>query len=278
MPDSLAGRTAIVTGGFQGIGRAVAEALAADGARVTVCDVRHEVEDAASELRHGGLPIQGVVADVSDASDVRHLVDMAGPVDVVVNNAGIVRRTVPTDEWEKSITDFDDVIGTNLRGPFLVGRAVIPGMIARGGGDIVNVATDHIHTCGWPNPVDHTDAPDCPWHGDRRPPGGGPSMDLYDASKWGLHGLTQSWAVALHPRGIRVNSLCVGATDTAMLRSFLHAPPGAALVASWLRPAQVADVVLQLLHEAYPGRSGDSIGVWAGHPPKLPPPGPLAIT
>ena len=190
---TLTGRRALVTGGAQGIGRAIADALIDAGARVTVCDVRAEPGD--------------ITADVSNPDDVRRLVDESGPFDVLINNAGIVRRTHPTDDWEKAITDFDEIIGTNLRGAFLVGRAVIPGMVASGGGDIVNVATDHIHTCGWPTPVDHVHAAGCPYRDNPRPPGGGASMDLYDASKWGLTGLTQAWATALRGHGIRVNSL-----------------------------------------------------------------------
>jgi NAD(P)-dependent dehydrogenase (short-subunit alcohol dehydrogenase family) len=249
--DDLTTRTAIVTGGARGIGRAIADALIVAGARVTVCDLQAEPGD--------------VTADVSSPSDVRRLVDMAGPVDILINNAGIVRRTPPTDPWDKAVTDFDDIIGTNLRGAFLLGRAVIPGMVARGIGDIVNVATDHIHTCGWPTPVDHADAPGCPFRDAPRPPGGGPSMDLYDASKWGLTGLTQAWAAALGPHGIRVNSLCVGATDTAMLRSFLPDEPDPAVVDSWLRPAEVAGIVLDLLGEGSTGRTGQNLGVWPGH-------------
>ncbi len=91
-------------------------------------------------------------------------------------------------------------------------------------------------------------------------------MDLYDASKWGLIGLTQAWSAALCRQRIRVNTLCVGATDTPMLRSFLPGEPDPALVDSWLRPAEVAGVVLDLLCEGPTGRSGRTIGVWPGHP------------
>jgi NAD(P)-dependent dehydrogenase (short-subunit alcohol dehydrogenase family) len=267
---ALAERSAIVTGGFHGIGRAITEALASNGARVTMCDIRPEIVQLARDLRDQGLNVAGIVADVSCPPDVRRLIEDAAPVDIIINNAGIVRRTLPTDEWDKAVADFDAVIGTNLRGSFLIGRAAIPGMVARGRGDIVNIATDHIHGCGWPDPVDHADAIACPWHGSRRPPGGGASMDLYDASKWGLNGLTQAWAAALRPDGIRVNSVCVGATDTPMLRSFLHGDPEPSQVAAWLRPEQVADVVLQLLAEGSAGRSGDNVGVWPGHPLVLP--------
>ena len=77
------------------------------------------------------------------------------------------------------------------------------------------------------------------------------------------HGLTQAWATALRGHGIRVNSLCVGATDTPMLRSFLPQEPDQDMIDSWLRPAEVAGVVLDLLRQ---GPTGQNIGVWPGHP------------
>ena len=273
----LIGRAAIVSGSARGIGLAITEALAGAGVNVTACDIRPEINDIGSELRARGLPVQTVVADVSSASEVRRMVDDVGPVDILINNAGAVEPTRPTDPWEKSVADFDVVVGANLRSAYLLGRAVIPGMVDRGGGDIVNVATDHIHNCGWPSPADHADAAGCPWRDRPRPPGGGPAFDLYDAAKWGLNGLTQSWASALRPYGVRVNNLCPGATDTEMLRSFLPAPPAPAVVASWFQPAQIAAVVLLLLAEGPRGRSGDNVGVWVGHPAVLPPTGPTAL-
>ena len=101
-------------------------------------------------------------------------------------------------------------------------------------------------------------------------------MDAYDASKWGVVGLTLAWAAALRPAGVRVNCLCVGATDTPMLRGFLPDEPDAELVATWLRPADVAGAVRELLAEASHGRTGDCIGLWPGHPTGLPPPGRFA--
>src|SRR5438067_1499154 len=200
--SALIGRTAIVSGGARGIGLAITEALAIAGADVTACDVSADINDVGSDLRARGLAVQTVLADVSLPADVRRLVDHTGAVDVLVNNAGVVKASRPTDPWETAVADFDAVIGPNLRGAYLLGRAVIPGMVERRRGDIVNVATDHIHNCGWPVPADHTDAPDCQWRDRPRSPGGGPSFDLYDAAKWGLNGLTQSWANALGPYGV----------------------------------------------------------------------------
>ena len=152
------------------------------------------------------------------------------------------RLTDPSDAWDKALEDFDYVVGTNLKGVFLCGRAVAPLMVARGEGHIVNIATDHIYTCGWPEPVDHTEAQACPWRHERRRPGW-VGLDVYDASKWALNGLTQAWAKSLRQHGIRVNNLCMGATDSHMQRSFLgfdNEEPPAELLAKWMDPARVS--------------------------------------
>ena len=222
----LQGRRALVTGAAQGLGHAFAEALAEAGAAVAVCDVDPAVAavDAASFA---------AVADVSDPAAVRTFVDDVverfGGIDIVVNNAGIVRQTFPvTDSWEKSIDDYDAVTAANFRGAYLVGRAAIPYLVERGG-DIINVTTDHVHTCGYPEAIDHSDAPNCRWAGTRRPPLGNPTFDIYDASKWALNGLTNVWSRALAEHRVRVNSFGMGATDTPMIRTHLErkglAPP-----------------------------------------------------
>lgn len=121
------------------------------------------------------------------------------------------------------------------------------GHVATGGGHVVNVSTDHVHRA----PGVRT--------------GGGASMDLYDASKWAIRGLTEAWAVALHPHGIRVNELCMGATDGPMLREFVGDHAGADTMAAWLRPEDVARVLVELLSEGPDGRTGTQIGMWVGH-------------
>jgi NAD(P)-dependent dehydrogenase (short-subunit alcohol dehydrogenase family) len=266
----LDGRVAIVTGAAVGIGNAIARAFAAAGARLALCDVREEVRDLARELGAGAV---AEIADVSQPADVQRVVEAAlrafGRIDVLVNNAGVWGASLPGDSLEKTLRDYDALVGTNLKGSFLFGRAVIPHLVAQGSGDIVNVCTDHVQTCGSPFELTHDDAPGCPFAGQPpRPTGGGPAMDLYDASKWGQLGLTLAWARALAPHGIRVNALCMGATDSFMLRSFhKHAPPPEE-VARWMKPADLARLTLELLRD---GRSGETIGVAVGHPVALPP-------
>ena len=238
----LTGQVAVVSGAVGGLGAAWCGALRRAGATVVGFDIRPGCE---------------AIADASDPDQVQALVDRVvdeyGGIDISVANAGRFSLTSPLDPWAKALTDFDEQVGTNLKGVFLLGRAVAPAMVARGGGHIVNVSTDHV----------------------LRPPGvptgGGPAMDVYDASKWAIRGLTESWAAALRPHGVRVNELCMGATDTDMLRGFLGDRATPDVVATWMRADDLAEVLIALLLEGPEGRTGEQIGLWVGHPLRLPP-------
>ena len=239
---TLAGQIAVVSGAARGLGAAWCRALRGAGATVVGFDVR---------------PGTDVIADASDPNDVQRFVDDVvaahGRIDISVANAGVIRPTSPLDPWDQAIADFDFHVGTNLRGVFLLGRAVAPVMAANAGGHIVNVSTDHGRR-----------APGVPT-------GGGPRMDVYDASKWGIRGLTESWALALGPHGIRVNELCMGATDGELLREFLGQRATPDVIATWMKPDDVAAVLVELLLEGPSGRTGTRIGLWVGHPVQLPP-------
>jgi NAD(P)-dependent dehydrogenase (short-subunit alcohol dehydrogenase family) len=241
----LEGQVAIVTGAAGGLGREFVEALRAEGAEVVGCDL---------EERIGDLGEGGIAADVSRAKDVRRVVDTTARrharIDILVNNAGIVRPTRAGDEWQQGIEDYDAVMGVNLRGAFLFGRAVAPIMQAQGSGHIVNISTDHVY----PTPSE--------------PVWGHGGLDLYNASKWALNGLTLDWATTLRKRGIRVNGLCMGATDTPMLRSFAGEVPDD-VVATWMQPAEVAEILVALLAEGPDGRSGHNLGLWIDRPRSL---------
>ena len=245
---------AIVTGAAQGIGRGIAERLSSDGDEVVITDRRPSIIDVAVEIG-----ATGHVGDVADADHVRFVVDTTvaahGTIDVLVNNAGEVAPTGPNDPWEQAAADFDRYFGSNTKGAFLFGRAVAPIMIEAGGGNIVNVSTDHVKPC-----------PDC----DRHHGHGG--MDLYNASKWALNGLTFDWAKSLAKHHIRVNNICMGATDTEMLRGFLGRDPDPEYLATWMTPAQIAQIIVELIDEGPDGRTADSIGLYAGYPCVMPAP------
>lgn len=224
-----------------------------------------------------------VVGDVTDDDVVTRLVSDTigrfGRIDLLVNNAGRVRYTPVTTSPADAIESFDDLWRVNTRAAYVLGRLVIPHMVERRQGHIVNVSTDHVHTCGFPDALDHADAIDCPWHAAPRRPFGGPSFDAYDASKWALNGLTQVWSAALRRHGVRVNNLCLGATDTAMVRQAVRdlagREPSTAEIASWMSPHDVAELVRELHDEGPSGRSGDNVGVWIGHPLRLGPAHPV---
>jgi 3-oxoacyl-[acyl-carrier protein] reductase len=264
--SALAGRRAIVSGAAQGLGRAFVEALADVGSAVAACDVDPEVErlDAAR---------WSAVADVSDPAAVRAFVDQAaehlGGIDIVVNNAGVVRQTSPADDdFNKAVEDYDAVVGVNLRGTYLLGRAAIPHLI-RDGGDLVNITTDHVHTCGYPEAIDHAEAAGCRWAETRRPAVGNATFDVYDASKWGVKGLTSVWALALAEHGVRVNSFGMGATETPMILAHLERK-GVPRPSNLMSAGQVAQVLVDLIAEGPAGRSGDSVQLWPDHPCVLP--------
>jgi NAD(P)-dependent dehydrogenase (short-subunit alcohol dehydrogenase family) len=275
------GKVAIVTGAAVGLGNAFARALAAEGAALGLCDIRPDLSSLAGDLP---VPVLARNADVRKADDISRFVEAVlerfGCIDILVNNAGTWAASLADDPIEKSVQDYRNLVGTNLRGVFLFGRAVMPAMIAQGGGEIVNISTDHVQTCGTPFQLAHDDAPDCPWAGEPpRPTGGGDAMDIYDASKWGINGLTLAWSQALAEYGVRVNALCMGATDTNMLRSFFNFEPPPEEVARWMKPADIAHVLIDLLREGPDGRTGENIGIAVGHPVVLPPsrPSPYVI-
>ena len=182
---SLEGRTALVTGGSRGIGKAIAAALANAGATVVLGyrSGAEEAESVASEI--GGRAVQ---ADVSQPEDAQRLVEEAGDVDILVNNAGITRdgllARMPDEDWRV-------VLDTNLGGTFNTCRAVSRGMMRRRGGSIVNVSSIvGLH--------------------------GNPGQTNYSASKAGIIGFTKALARELGSRGVRANVVAPGYISTRL--------------------------------------------------------------
>uniref|UniRef100_UPI003B5249CF SDR family NAD(P)-dependent oxidoreductase n=1 Tax=Roseovarius indicus TaxID=540747 RepID=UPI003B5249CF len=177
----LEGKRALVTGGRQGIGRAIVEAFLREGAEVVTCGRGGDPGD----LPEGCGWVQ---ADVSDPAQAAELVEACGALDVLVNNAGVqVEKTVV----DSTDADWDLVIGANCRGVFNLCRAAIP--VMREGGSIINIGSISGHQAD-------------------------PSMALYNASKAFVHGLTRSIAVDHGPK-IRCNAICPGWINTGMLEA-----------------------------------------------------------
>jgi NAD(P)-dependent dehydrogenase (short-subunit alcohol dehydrogenase family) len=252
--DVLTGKVAVVTGAAQGLGLAFTRRLGEAGASVVAIDEQVAVASSGAAL--------SLMGDVGEVADVRRMVDAAiaalGGVDILVNNAGRWKPTPVDAPAEQALADFQHLFAANTRGPFLMQRAVVGSMIERGGGDIVNIGTYYVLP---PRPAGYQGT-------------NPPTTDVYGASKWALNGFTQAWALALRKRGIRVNALAMGATDTPMLRALYASrgeEPPPEVVATWMTPDQQADLLLALLAEGPDGRSGETIGSWVGEPVVLPP-------
>jgi NAD(P)-dependent dehydrogenase (short-subunit alcohol dehydrogenase family) len=178
------GKCAVLTGGASGLGFAAASIFAREGARVAICDVDRAAIDAATKALGDGS--YGVVADVRDDAAVRRAVAEIerefGRIDVLFNNAGVAGFGA-VDETEQA--EWERVVGVNLTGTYLMSRAVVPGMLARKSGSIVNVGSVAALV-------------------------GVPKMAAYCAAKGAIVSLTRQMAVEYSGRGVRVNCVCPG--------------------------------------------------------------------
>lgn len=209
----------IITGASHGIGEAVARCLAAMGGRVVLAARnRARLEEMAHEWSAEGLDVTARPTDMRRPEEVEGLiagtVAAHGRVDVLVNNAGIGAFGTPLHELAPE--DWQAVMETNLRGPYLALRAVAPHMIRRQSGHIINISSLAAH-----NPV--------------------PKGAAYAASKWGLKGMTISAAEELRAYGIRVSLVCPGSVDTDLV------PDRGRNRAVMLQPDDVAHVVAMLV-------------------------------
>lgn len=267
-------RSALVTGAARGLGLGIATALVRSEISVTMCDIDPSVAEEASGLGPLASSIIGDVADIEViVLSARQAREHGGPVDLLINNVGNNPHTeidAPVDELAAA---FDVAVAANLRAPVLLARAVLPMMRENGRGHILNISTDHVHTCGWPDVVSHENAQLCPFKDEPRPPWGGwPWLFIYDMTKWGLNGLTNAWSRALRDERIQVNNFCLGTIDSPRVRSHYTADTLPSWADTWMPIEDIVPVIMQLLFES-PGRTGDNVGLWCGHPAQLPPPG-----
>ena len=140
---SLKGKVALVTGAAYGIGFAIAEAFAEAGARIAFnCRSQEHLDRALADYKAAGIDARGFICDVTDEEQVQAMVSRIeaelGTIDILVNNAGIIKRIPMT---EMSAEEFRQVVDIDLNAPFIVSKAVIPGMIAKGGGKIINICS-----------------------------------------------------------------------------------------------------------------------------------------
>ncbi len=197
MERRFEGKVIVITGAAGGIGRSTAERFAQEGAKVVAVDLEAAaLKDTTALVEAAGSECLAIPADVSRSADVQRYAaaarDRFGGVDFFFNNAGIEGWVGPTTQYPEDM--FDKVIAVNLKGVFLGIKYVVPLMLERGGGAIVNTAS----VAGL---------------------SGTPSIFAYGASKHAVVGMTKSAALEFGPRGIRTNAICPSPIETRMMRA-----------------------------------------------------------
>ncbi|HEX6728803.1 MAG TPA: SDR family NAD(P)-dependent oxidoreductase [Pyrinomonadaceae bacterium] len=254
----LENQTAIVTGAGRGIGKEIVLALAREGANVVLA-ARDEqaLLDVAQQVRNMDRRAHVVKTDVSNEDQVNAMVDSAikefGRVDILVNNAGVVGPTAPVTDVTRE--QWDEVLAINLTGAFLCARAVIPHMLERRSGSIINIASIAGKLA----------------YALRSP---------YAVSKWGMLGLSRTLAQELGEHNIRVNAICPGPTAGDRMRAVIAGRAkelgrseaevettylqGTALK-NWVDPTHVAEAVVFLASPTGGSITGEAIEITAGY-------------
>jgi NAD(P)-dependent dehydrogenase (short-subunit alcohol dehydrogenase family) len=238
----LTGKTALVTGSTGGIGRETALLLASAGAAVVVSgrDAERGAGTVQAITEQGGSA-RFLAADLTDLDSLRRLADAAGDVDILVNNAGVFPGA-PTTDQDPAV--FDSVLAANIRAPYFLTAALVPAMIAKGAGSIVNISTMAVRI-------------------------GMPGLSVYSATKAALESLTRTWAAEFSPAGVRVNTVAPGPTRTDMVLSTMG-EDGAAqvgkttLLGRLAAPREIAEAVLFLASDRAAYITGATIAVDAG--------------
>ncbi len=235
---SLAGQTALITGGSKGIGRAICLALAKEGANVIIAARNEsEIKETMDKLKAMGSKALAIRTDVRSEEDVRRLIsttiDRCGRLDILINNAGVACKKRLE---ETTLQEYDKIMDTNLKGVFLCTKYAIPYIRESKNGKIINISSiGGLH--------------------------GLPDFTVYCASKFGVNGMTESIAAELEGE-IKVYAVCPGAVDTDMYRSiFSDRPP--------LKPEHIAEKVLELASSDSKVTSGKIIEIQAPPVPQL---------
>ena len=196
--DTLKDRVALVTGAGRGVGRALAHALVAAGAKVAA--VGRNVQDIQAELQAAGAPAIAISADVRDAGALRAALERTeaelGPIDILVNNAGVMYLAPMADA---EVADWQEMVDVNLKAPLALIGAVLPGMLARGQGHIVNISSISARKVG-------------------------PGVTVYSATKGALDTVSEGLRQELAPRGVRVSAVQLGAVETDLNDKIRNAP------------------------------------------------------
>jgi len=250
---SLKGKTALVTGGGQGIGRAFAHALAEAGASVAIVDINLALaEKVAVELRAKSAKSMAIAADVTKPADavrmVEEIVKAWGSLTIAVNNAGIGLWQDAEDLSEKA---WRSVMGINLDGVFFCAQAEAKAMLKAGYGKIINTASMSGHIVNTPQ-----------------------NQSVYNISKAGVIHLTKSLGTEWATKGVRVNSISPGYTRTQLVETLLETPQGQKIMPDWMsrvpmsRMAEVTDLqgaVVYLASEASDYMTGTDIIIDGGY-------------
>jgi 3-oxoacyl-[acyl-carrier protein] reductase len=247
MSNRLDGKTALVTGAASGMGRAIAREFLAEGANVAFVDINADAV-ASEVVQHDAKNVLALSGDISQTDDVEKMVAEAitrfGQIDVLVNCAGILDGYATVLETSDEL--WDRIMNVNLKGAFLVSRAVLANMVTRGAGSIVNIASIAGLVAG----------------------GGGAA---YTAAKHGIVGLTRQTTYDFGKAGIRANAICPGAIETAMTREILDS--GDAAVMDIIRsvpagrhgqPEEVAKLALYLASDESAFVQGSVIAIDGG--------------
>ena len=238
-------RIALVTGAGSGIGRAIAEKLAQNGERVVVNDVNPETADeVVAGIKEWGGEAAAAPGDVSDAESVQRIVaathEAYGSPEILVNNAGFLQQKRFVD---LTVEDFDRMIAVHLRGTFLCTRAVLPEMLSRGSGIIVNVASQLGQI-------------------------GGIELCHYSSAKAGIIGLTKSLAREVSAQGVRVNAVAPGPINTELVlglsEEWRNAKAAELPLGRFGEPWEVAETVAFLVSEGAALYVGQTLGPNSG--------------